>query len=132
MTRPEQYDELQSMQQAYFKGVISKLEECGANTVLCQWGFDHEANYLMYSHNINAVRWIGGSNTYNIHNNYVARRRYGENCFSYWRKDLFKDRRSKARDARIRREGNCFPIIVISIIRYLKLPWATKEKSSSS
>ena len=48
------------MQQAYFKSLIDKFEECGVNTVLCQWGFDHEANYLMYKHNIHAVRWIGG------------------------------------------------------------------------
>ncbi len=51
---------MRSLEKAYHEEMIKKLKECGVNTVLCQWGFDHESNYLLYSHNITAVRWIAG------------------------------------------------------------------------
>jgi T-complex protein 1 subunit epsilon len=28
--------------------------------VICQWGFDDEANHLLLSHHLPAVRWVGG------------------------------------------------------------------------
>ena len=28
--------------------------------VICQWGFDDEANHLLLSHELPAVRWVGG------------------------------------------------------------------------
>lgn len=28
--------------------------------VVCQWGFDDEANHLLYKNDLPAVRWIGG------------------------------------------------------------------------
>lgn len=28
--------------------------------VICQWGFDDEANHLLLSHDLPAVRWVGG------------------------------------------------------------------------
>jgi T-complex protein 1 subunit epsilon len=28
--------------------------------VICQWGFDDEANHLLMNRNLPAVRWVGG------------------------------------------------------------------------
>jgi T-complex protein 1 subunit epsilon len=36
------------------------VKESGATLALCQWGFDDEANHLLYHHNLPAVRWVGG------------------------------------------------------------------------
>jgi chaperonin GroEL (HSP60 family) len=60
ISKPEQYDTLHGIEQTYHKEMIEQLLKCGVNTVLCQWGFDHESNYLLYSNNITAVRWIAG------------------------------------------------------------------------
>jgi chaperonin GroEL (HSP60 family) len=32
----------------------------GATLVICQWGFDDEANHLLMHRNLPAVRWVGG------------------------------------------------------------------------
>merc|ERR1711972_222420 len=32
----------------------------GANLAICQWGFDDEANHLLYQQKLPAVRWVGG------------------------------------------------------------------------
>ena len=40
--------------------VIVKVKEAGANLVICQWGFDDEANHLLLSKQLPAVRWVGG------------------------------------------------------------------------
>lgn len=36
------------------------MKSVGANTVLCQWGFDDEANHLLYANDLPAIRWVGG------------------------------------------------------------------------
>jgi len=36
------------------------VKESGANIVLCQWGFDDEANHLLMQNKLPAVRWVGG------------------------------------------------------------------------
>ena len=36
------------------------LQEVGATLVICQWGFDDEANHLLMHRNLPAVRWVGG------------------------------------------------------------------------
>ncbi|GME78826.1 unnamed protein product [Ambrosiozyma monospora] len=41
--------------------MIAKVKESGANLVICQWGFDDEANHLLLSNDLPAVRWVGGS-----------------------------------------------------------------------
>ena len=48
------------MEQRYFTDQIERLEACGANLVLCQWGFDDEANHLLFKNKLPAVRWVGG------------------------------------------------------------------------
>jgi T-complex protein 1 subunit epsilon len=40
--------------------MIKKVKDSGANVVLCQWGFDDEANHLLYTNDLPAVRWVGG------------------------------------------------------------------------
>lgn len=43
----EQYEELQKMEQDYFTNMVKAVKDSGANVVLCQWGFDDEANHLL-------------------------------------------------------------------------------------
>jgi len=40
--------------------MVKKVKDSGANIVLCQWGFDDEANHLLMHNNLQAVRWVGG------------------------------------------------------------------------
>ena len=37
-----------------------QIKATGANLAVCQWGFDDEANHLLYQHGLPAVRWVGG------------------------------------------------------------------------
>lgn len=48
------------MEQAYFTDMVNKVKESGANCVICQWGFDDEANHLLMHHKLPAIRWVGG------------------------------------------------------------------------
>lgn len=57
----EDYHKLYVQEQKYFVDMVQKVKESGANVVLCQWGFDDEANHLLVQNKLNAVRWIGGS-----------------------------------------------------------------------
>lgn len=43
----EDYEKLQKMEQDYFIDMVKKVKDSGANVVLCQWGFDDEANHLL-------------------------------------------------------------------------------------
>merc|ERR1712037_510065 len=56
----EGYEELYRREQDYFLDMIEKVKQCGANLVICQWGFDDEANHLLMQNNLPAVRWVGG------------------------------------------------------------------------
>ena len=40
--------------------MVKKVKDSGANVVLCQWGFDDEANHLLMHNKLPAVRWVGG------------------------------------------------------------------------
>ena len=40
--------------------MIKKIKDSGANLVICQWGFDDEANHLLLQNKLPAVRWVGG------------------------------------------------------------------------
>lgn len=48
------------MEADYFINMVQRVKESGANVILCQWGFDDEANHLLMHHNLPAVRWVGG------------------------------------------------------------------------
>jgi T-complex protein 1 subunit epsilon len=48
------------MEQDYFTDMVARVKNSGANVVLCQWGFDDEANHLLMQNELPAVRWVGG------------------------------------------------------------------------
>ncbi|GJQ09272.1 hypothetical protein GpartN1_g1063.t1 [Galdieria partita] len=56
----EKYKDLQKAEQEYFRDMVQRVKDSGANVVLCQWGFDDEANHLLYQNGLLAVRWVGG------------------------------------------------------------------------
>merc|ERR1711988_1118887 len=43
-----------------FIDMVKKVKDAGANLVICQWGFDDEANHLLLQNDLPAVRWVGG------------------------------------------------------------------------
>merc|ERR1711967_134992 len=43
-----------------FRDMIQRVKDAGANLVICQWGFDDEANHLLMQNQLPAVRWVGG------------------------------------------------------------------------
>ena len=57
----EDYKKLYETEQNYFKDMVKSVKESGANFVICQWGFDDEANHLLMHNNLPAVRWVGGA-----------------------------------------------------------------------
>ena len=60
ITSVEAYNKLYQQEQDYFRMQVQRVKDAGANVVLCQWGFDDEANHLLLANGINAVRWVGG------------------------------------------------------------------------
>lgn len=56
----EDYERLYQMEQNYFTDMVQRCKDSGANVILCQWGFDDEANHLLMHHKLPAVRWVGG------------------------------------------------------------------------
>jgi len=56
----EDYKKLHETEQKYFTDMIKSIQDAGANMVICQWGFDDEANHLLFQKNLPAVRWVGG------------------------------------------------------------------------
>lgn len=56
----EKFDELRKQEQQYFTDMVQRCKDSGANLVICQWGFDDEANHLLMNQKLPAVRWVGG------------------------------------------------------------------------
>lgn len=56
----EAYEKLYQQEQDYFKEMVQQVKDSGANLVICQWGFDDEANHLLLQNGLSAVRWVGG------------------------------------------------------------------------
>ncbi|ODV88060.1 hypothetical protein CANARDRAFT_26221 [[Candida] arabinofermentans NRRL YB-2248] len=57
----EEFKNLQNYEHDKFQQMIKLVKDSGANLVICQWGFDDEANHLLLSNDLPAVRWVGGS-----------------------------------------------------------------------
>jgi len=57
----EQYKALDQAEQAWFVEMVQKVKDSGANLVMCQWGFDDEANHLLLQNELPAIRWVGGT-----------------------------------------------------------------------
>jgi len=60
ITSKEAYQKLYKQEQDYFKDMVKRVKDSGANLVICQWGFDDEANHLLLQNDLPAVRWVGG------------------------------------------------------------------------
>jgi T-complex protein 1 subunit epsilon len=56
----EKYKALQEQEKKYFIDMVQRCKDVGAGLVICQWGFDDEANHLLYHMGLPAVRWVGG------------------------------------------------------------------------
>ncbi|KAJ5835771.1 Chaperone tailless complex polypeptide 1 [Penicillium robsamsonii] len=60
ITSVEEFKKLQDYEKEKFTEMIQQLKDSGANLVICQWGFDDEANHLLLQNDLPAVRWVGG------------------------------------------------------------------------
>lgn len=56
----EDYQKLRDYEQKAFVDMVNQVKEAGATLAICQWGFDDEANHLLYQQELPAVRWVGG------------------------------------------------------------------------
>jgi len=57
----EQYKALDTAEKEWFTDMVQKVKASGANVVMCQWGFDDEANHLLLQNQLPAIRWVGGT-----------------------------------------------------------------------
>lgn len=60
ITSPEEYFQLQQYERDTFETMVQQVKASGATLVVCQWGFDDEANHLLLSSDLPAIRWVGG------------------------------------------------------------------------
>ncbi|KAF8322666.1 hypothetical protein DL93DRAFT_2199957 [Clavulina sp. PMI_390] len=60
ITSVSEYQKLQAYEKEKFASMIKMVKDTGANLVICQWGFDDEANHLLMQNELPAVRWVGG------------------------------------------------------------------------
>ncbi|CAO3648128.1 unnamed protein product [Mucor hiemalis] len=60
ITSVEEYEKLKAYETEKFDLMIKQVKDSGANLVICQWGFDDEANHLLLQNKLPAVRWVGG------------------------------------------------------------------------
>lgn len=60
ITSVEEFTKLKEYEKQKFAEMIGMVKDSGANLVICQWGFDDEANHLLMQNELPAVRWVGG------------------------------------------------------------------------
>eukprot|EP00608_Synchroma_pusillum_P012721 CAMPEP_0198419868 /NCGR_PEP_ID=MMETSP1452-20131203/474_1 /TAXON_ID=1181717 /ORGANISM="Synchroma pusillum, Strain CCMP3072" /LENGTH=541 /DNA_ID=CAMNT_0044140005 /DNA_START=66 /DNA_END=1691 /DNA_ORIENTATION=- len=60
ITSRDAYERLHQREQDYFTEMVAQCKASGANLIICQWGFDDEANHLLLQNDLPAVRWVGG------------------------------------------------------------------------
>ncbi|KAG1753358.1 chaperonin Cpn60/TCP-1 family [Suillus lakei] len=60
ITSVEEFKLLRDYEKEKFEDMIKIVKDTGANLVICQWGFDDEANHLLMQNELPAVRWVGG------------------------------------------------------------------------
>ncbi|XP_053212879.1 T-complex protein 1 subunit epsilon-like [Panonychus citri] len=56
----EDYRALRKYEQEKFDDMVKRVKDSGATLVICQWGFDDEANHLLLQRELPAIRWVGG------------------------------------------------------------------------
>ena len=78
ITSVDEYKKLRDYEKEKFADMIKRVKDTGANLVICQWGFDDEANHLLMQNELPAVRWVGGPEIeVCIWCNHVVLRSYG-------------------------------------------------------
>ena len=60
ITDAQEFKKLEEYERNKFKEMIKVLKESKVDVVICQWGFDDEANSLLMENNLPALRWVGG------------------------------------------------------------------------
>jgi len=60
ITSVEEYEKLRAYESEKFASMVKQVKDTGANLVICQWGFDDEANHLLMQNQLPSVRWVGG------------------------------------------------------------------------
>lgn len=60
ITSVEDYKKLRAYETEKFEQMVQQVKDKGANLVICQWGFDDEANHLLLQRKLPAIRWVGG------------------------------------------------------------------------
>merc|ERR1719187_2549773 len=60
VTNVEDYKQLREYEKEKFDTMVQQVKDQGANLVICQWGFDDEANHMLLQRELPAVRWVGG------------------------------------------------------------------------
>merc|ERR1719187_2944502 len=60
VTSVEDYRKLRDYEKEKFDTMVKQVKDQGANLVICQWGFDDEANHMLLQRELPAVRWVGG------------------------------------------------------------------------
>ncbi|KAK6333330.1 T-complex protein 1 subunit epsilon, variant 3 [Orbilia javanica] len=60
ITSVDEFKKLQAYEKNKFEEMVKQIKDTGANLVICQWGFDDEANHLLLQNELPAVRWVGG------------------------------------------------------------------------
>ncbi|KAK6526931.1 T-complex protein 1 subunit epsilon [Arthrobotrys megalospora] len=60
ITTVDEFKKLQAYEKNKFEEMVKQIKDTGANLVICQWGFDDEANHLLLQNELPAVRWVGG------------------------------------------------------------------------
>jgi T-complex protein 1 subunit epsilon len=60
ITSVSEFEKLKEYEKEKFADMIKRVKDTGANLVICQWGFDDEANHLLMQNGLPAVRWVGG------------------------------------------------------------------------
>lgn len=56
----QEYRDLRQYETDKFREMVRQVKDAGATLAICQWGFDDEANHLLLSEGLPAVRWVGG------------------------------------------------------------------------
>eukprot|EP00249_Psilotum_nudum_P008751 c21487_g1_i1 orf=361-1968(-) len=56
----DKFEALRESERKYFDEMVQQCKDVGATLVICQWGFDDEANHLLMHRGLPAVRWVGG------------------------------------------------------------------------
>lgn len=60
ITCGEDFEKLRAYETKTFADMVKQVKDAGTNLCICQWGFDDEANHLLYQNDLPAVRWVGG------------------------------------------------------------------------